>query len=141
LKLKSIFFFSLLLFLAACSKENNNTSEITTLSGLKYTDILTGSGPSPVPGDKVTIHYTGTLLDGKKFDSSKDRNQPYSFTIGSGGTLLGWEEGVLTMKVGGRRKLIIPPQLAYGERGVQGSIPPHATVVFEIELLSISQPE
>lgn len=123
-----------------CSKKENS-GEITTPSGLKYTDIVIGTGESPLPGQKVTIHYTGTLLDGKKFDSSKDRMTPYSFTLGAGQTLAGWEEGVVTMKVGGKRKLIVPPNLAYGSTGVGKIIPPYATVVFEIELLDVKSPE
>lgn len=127
--------------LTGCSEEKKNTGEITTPSGLRYTDLALGTGESPKFGEKVTIHYTGFLMDGKKFDSSKDRYQPYSFIVGSGTTLGGWEEGVLTMKVGGKRKLIVPSGLAYGERGVQGAVPPNATVVFEIDLLSITPRE
>lgn len=125
---------------AGCSKDKTSTGEITTASGLKYTDLVVGKGLSPVPGQKVQIHYTGWTLDGKKFDSSKDRNKPYEFIVGSGTTVLGWEEGVLTMHEGGKRKLIVPPQLAYGERGVQGVIPPNSTVIFEIELLLVTNP-
>ena len=130
----------LAVIIAGCSKKENS-GEITTFSGLKYTDIVAGTGESPLPGQIVTIHYTGTLLDGRKFDSSKDRMTPYSFTLGAGQTLAGWEEGVVTMKVGGKRKLIIPPNLAYGSTGVGNVIPPNATVVFEIELLEIRSPE
>lgn len=127
---------------AGCSDDKNKTpGETTTASGLRYTDITVGTGPTPKFGEEVTIHYTGYLMDGKKFDSSRDRYTPYKFKVGSGGTLAGWEEGVLTMQVGGKRKLIIPSQLAYGERGVQNAVPPNATVVFEIELLNIKAPE
>lgn len=123
-----------------CSKKENS-GEITTSSGLKYADIVIGTGESPLPGQIVTIHYTGMLLDGKQFDSSRDRMTPYSFTLGAGQTLAGWEEGVVTMKVGGKRKLIVPPNLAYGSTGVGKTIPPYATVVFEIELLDVKSPE
>lgn len=130
-----------LILIAGCSKKNEDSSYIVTASGLKYTDMVTGTGPSPVPGVDVTIHYTGTLLDGKKFDSTRDRNKPHTFTIGLGQALAGWDEGIMSMKVGGKRKLIIPPDLAYGPRGVAGVIPPNATVIFEIELLDISDPK
>lgn len=111
--------------------------EITTPSGLKYVDIVEGTGASPQPGQKVTVHYTGTLEDGKKFDSSLDRGQPFIFQIGVGQVIRGWDEGVMTMKVGGKRRLTIPPQLGYGVRGAGGVIPPNATLVFEVELLDV----
>lgn len=135
IKILSLFVF--LLILSGCSEEKKNTGETVTATGLRYTEIAIGTGETPKFGEKVTIHYTGYLMDGKKFDSSKDRYKAYTFKVGSGTTLKGWEEGVLTMKVGGKRRLVVPSELAYGERGVQGSIPPNATVVFEIELLSI----
>lgn len=109
---------------------------MTTQSGLKYEDIVVGTGPSPQPGQEVTVHYTGTLDTGTKFDSSLDRGQPFTFKIGVGQVIKGWDEGVMTMKVGGKRKLVIPPQLGYGARGV-GPIPPNATLFFEVELLGI----
>jgi peptidylprolyl isomerase len=112
--------------------------EITTESGLKYVDLKTGEGASPKKGQTVTVHYTGTLHDGKKFDSSVDRNQPFSFTIGIGQVIKGWDEGLMTMKVGGKRKLTIPPELGYGSRGAGNVIPPNATLIFEVELLEIA---
>lgn len=112
-------------------------AEQTTPSGLKYTDEVEGTGASPQRGQTVTVHYTGTLTDGKKFDSSRDRNQPFSFTIGIGQVIKGWDEGVATMKVGGKRKLTIPAELGYGSRGAGGVIPPNATLLFDVELISI----
>ncbi|MCE2674188.1 MAG: FKBP-type peptidyl-prolyl cis-trans isomerase [Microcystis aeruginosa K13-05] len=110
---------------------------VTTDSGLKYIDIVEGTGESPQKGQKVTVHYTGTLTDGKKFDSSKDRNQPFTFTIGVGQVIKGWDEGVASMKVGGQRTLIIPPELGYGARGAGGVIPANATLLFDVELLGV----
>lgn len=110
---------------------------MTTDSGLKYEDIVAGTGESPKTGQQVTVHYTGTLEDGRKFDSSVDRGQPFTFTIGVGQVIKGWDEGVMSMKVGGKRKLVIPPNLGYGARGAGGVIPPNATLVFDVELLGI----
>jgi peptidylprolyl isomerase len=110
---------------------------VTTASGLQYEDIIVGTGDSPTSGKSVTVHYTGTLEDGTKFDSSRDRNQPFVFPIGMGRVIKGWDEGVMTMKVGGRRKLIIPANLAYGSRGAGGVIPPNATLIFDVELLGV----
>jgi hypothetical protein len=109
--------------------------EITTPSGLRYVDLVEGTGASPKPGQQVTVHYTGTLENGTKFDSSVDRNEPFVFPIGMGRVIKGWDEGVMTMKIGGKRKLIIPPDLGYGSRGAGGVIPPNATLIFEVELL------
>jgi peptidylprolyl isomerase len=111
---------------------------VTTPSGLKYEDIVVGTGASPQSGQEVTVHYTGTLEDGTKFDSSVDRGEPFKFPIGVGRVIKGWDEGVMTMKVGGKRKLVIPPQLGYGSRGAGGVIPPNATLVFEVELLGVN---
>ncbi len=106
-------------------------------SGLHYEDLAEGEGPVAGPGQQVSVHYTGWLEDGTKFDSSVDRNQPFQFALGKGMVIRGWDEGVAGMKVGGKRKLTIPPHLAYGSRGAGGVIPPNATLIFEVELLDI----
>jgi len=113
------------------------SEEITTPSGLKYIDTEVGSGDLPQTGQGVVVHYTGTLEDGTKFDSSVDRNKPFSFTLGIGRVIQGWDEGVATMKVGGKRRLTIPSDLGYGARGAGGVIPPNATLIFDVELLEI----
>lgn len=117
-------------------KETKMEALQTTESGLQYTDIVEGTGASPQTGQTVTVHYTGTLQDGTKFDSSRDRGQPFKFKIGVGQVIKGWDEGVSTMKVGGRRQLVVPPQLGYGSRGI-GPIPPNSTLIFDVELLKV----
>lgn len=112
-------------------------SEITTDSGLKYDDTVVGNGDEASAGQTVSVHYTGWLEDGSKFDSSKDRNAPFNFKLGAGMVIRGWDEGVQGMKVGGTRKLTIPSELGYGTRGAGNVIPPNATLIFEVELLEI----
>jgi len=108
-----------------------------TASGLIIEELVVGDGAHAQPGQQVTVHYTGWLTDGAKFDSSKDRNDPFVFPLGGRRVIAGWDEGVQGMKVGGTRKLTIPPQLGYGARGAGGVIPPNATLIFEVELLAI----
>ncbi|MBZ0093168.1 MAG: FKBP-type peptidyl-prolyl cis-trans isomerase [Sulfuricellaceae bacterium] len=112
-------------------------AEVSNESGLVYEDLSEGSGETAVAGQTVEVHYTGWLTDGTKFDSSKDRNQPFQFPLGAGHVIRGWDEGVQGMKVGGVRKLTIPPRLGYGARGAGGVIPPNASLVFEVELLAL----
>jgi len=106
-------------------------------SGLQFKDTKVGDGVSPKKGQTVIVHYTGRLTDGQVFDSSHKRNDPFKFQIGVGQVIKGWDEGVITMKVGGTRTLIIPPELGYGARGAGSSIPPHATLEFDVELLGV----
>ena len=108
-----------------------------TATELKTVDETVGTGDEAVEGKEVTLHYTGTLVDGKKFDSSRDRNEPFTFRLGAGMVIPGWEQGIKGMKVGGKRKLTIPPQLGYGERGAGGVIPRNATLLFDVELLGV----
>lgn len=122
---------------AAPSDECQEGVQITTESGLQYEDTLCGDGEEAERGSSVLVHYTGTLEDGTKFDSSKDRNQPFPFTIGEGQVIAGWEEGVAGMQEGGTRVLTIPSELGYGESGFPPVIPPDATLLFEIELLRV----
>ena len=110
--------------------------EITTPSGLKYTDLVVGTGATPLKGQTVTVHYTGTLTNGKKFDSSVDRGRPADFRIGVGSVIKGWDEALMTMKVGGKRKLVIPPALGYGPEGTP-TIPGNSTLIFDVELLGV----
>jgi FKBP-type peptidyl-prolyl cis-trans isomerase FkpA len=109
----------------------------TTPSGLQYDDLVVGEGAAARSGQYVTVHYTGWLEDGKKFDSSLDRGDPFAFNLGKGQVIAGWDEGVQGMKVGGKRKLTIPPDLGYGQFGAGGVIPPNATLLFEVELLGV----
>lgn len=125
-----------------CASEVRGGNKVVkTSSGLQYEEIKPGTGKSPKKGDTVVVHYTGWLTDGTKFDSSVDRGKPFEFAIGMGNVIQGWDEGVMTMKIGGKRKLTIPGNLAYGAQGIkQGSkwiIPPNATLVFDVELLNI----
>lgn len=124
---------------AADNKETKNMADqtVTTESGLKYVDMVVGTGRQPEVGDTASVHYTGWLADGKKFDSSVDRKEPFSFRVGAGQVIKGWDEGVMGMKIGGKRKLTIPPQLGYGARGAGGVIPPNATLTFDVELLDL----
>lgn len=112
-----------------------NQKVVKTPTGLQYYDMDPGKGPSPRAGSKVYVHYTGWLLDKTKFDSSLDRGQPFSFTLGAGQVIRGWDEGVASMKVGGKRRLVIPASLGYGQAGAGGTIPPNATLVFDVQLL------
>jgi peptidylprolyl isomerase len=128
------------LFAMNTESENESAEDelVTTSSGLQYVELEEGEGASPEKGQTVVVHYTGKLEDGTVFDSSRDRNRPFSFKLGAGQVIKGWDEGIASMKVGGRRRLIIPPELGYGSRGAGGVIPPNATLTFDVELLRIS---
>ena len=119
------------------SSDSKGGKGVTSKTGLMYTDEKEGTGAAAKAGDTVAVHYTGWLKDGTKFDSSRDRGEPFSFTLGKGRVIKGWDEGVAGMKVGGKRKLIIPPELGYGEKGFPGAIPANAQLTFDIELLQI----
>lgn len=119
------------------SDNNTDRHEITTSSGLTYVDEVIGNGEVAVAGKTATVHYTGWLVNGTQFDSSVDRGQPFSFRLGVGQVIKGWDEGVQGMKVGGKRKLTIPANLGYGARGAGSIIPPHATLIFDVELLGV----
>jgi FKBP-type peptidyl-prolyl cis-trans isomerase FkpA len=112
-------------------------ASIKTASGLTIEDLVVGNGDTAAAGQRVSVHYTGWTTDGKKFDSSKDRGQAFIFSLGRGEVIRGWDEGVTGMKVGGKRKLTIPPELGYGSRGAGKVIPPNATLLFEVELLAV----
>jgi FKBP-type peptidyl-prolyl cis-trans isomerase len=134
-KMRRILLLVAAIAVVGCSGDKSG-EEMMTDSGLKYVDMKVGDGESPQAGQLVTVHYTGWLEDGTKFDSSVDKNRPFEFTIGAGRVIKGWDEGVMTMKVGGKRKLTIPSELGYGARGI-GPIPPNSTLIFEVELLAI----
>ncbi|NGZ09940.1 MAG: FKBP-type peptidyl-prolyl cis-trans isomerase [Nitrospira sp. LK70] len=119
------------------SGQQSTGQEITTSSGLKYVDQVVGTGDVAIAGKTANVHYTGWLENGKKFDSSVDRGQPFSFPLGAGRVIKGWDEGVQGMKVGGKRKLTVPSELGYGSRGASGVIPPNATLIFDVELLGL----
>lgn len=145
----SYYFVITVIFLLTCTKEEKvsiPTDKPTvieesvynqTASGLKYAVIQEGSGDTAGAGHSVTVHYSGWLTDGKRFDSSVLRQKPFTFELGAGNVIAGWEEGIAGMKEGGIRQLVIPPDLAYGERGAAGVIPPNATLVFEVQLLEV----
>ena len=152
LVLQAAFSVALLAAVAACTKKEAAPDAGNPAAGapaaqtaptgkeggdLKIEEVKAGTGAEATPGKIVTVHYTGTLTDGKKFDSSLDRGQPFEFTLGAGQVIQGWDKGVAGMKVGGKRKLTIPPQLGYGERGAGGVIPPNATLIFDVELLGV----
>ena len=147
MKPRYIALFAFFAVLAAVSgraqTDNSSPTKVTgkskkTPSGAEYWDITTGTGATASAGKTVTVHYTGWLAkDGKKFDSSVDRGQPFMFQLGAGQVIKGWDEGVSGMKVGGKRQLRIPPELGYGARGAGGVIPPNATLIFDVELLGV----
>jgi len=137
----SVMVFVAILFAPGVASAQNIGKVVSTPSGLQIIDTKIGTGPSPKPGQICVMHYTGWLYEngqkGKKFDSSVDRNEPFEFPIGQHRVIAGWDEGVATMKVGGKRTLIIPPALGYGARGAGGVIPPNATLIFDVQLLAV----
>jgi FKBP-type peptidyl-prolyl cis-trans isomerase len=123
---------------ATTQSPGSGANQVVTQSGLKYEDLVTGTGTAAKVGDTISVHYTGTLEDGTKFDSSVDRGTPYEFTLGQGRVIPGWEEGIQGMQVGGKRRLTIPPDLGYGANGYPPVIPGNATLIFDIELLAVN---
>ena len=138
--LKMLYWVIPLLMIAGIACGGTETITMTTESGLQIEALVFGTGDEAQAGSTVSVHYTGWLADGTKFDSSLDRGTPFEFVLGRGQVIPGWDEGVASMKVGGKRKLTIPPELAYGDRGAGSVIPPGATLVFEVELLEVRQP-
>ena len=139
IKLSGAVLLAMICVMPADAAETKVSKMTTTDSGLKYVDVVVGTGASPTRGKQVKVHYTGTLENGTKFDSSVDRKKPFSFIIGVGQVIKGWDEGVMGMKVGGKRKLVIPANLGYGARGAGGVIPPNATLLFDVELLDVQK--
>lgn len=139
IKMSSVILLAILCAMPVHAAETKVNKMMTTDSGLKYVDVVVGKGASPTRGKQVKVHYTGTLENGTKFDSSVDRRQPFSFIIGVGQVIKGWDEGVMGMKAGGKRKLVIPANLGYGARGAGGVIPPNATLLFDVELLDVQK--
>ncbi|MCH7858714.1 MAG: FKBP-type peptidyl-prolyl cis-trans isomerase [Candidatus Marinimicrobia bacterium] len=141
----TFFFMALVFIIGGCgSKDETNGplevivgESVTTATGLIYVVQVIGGGAAPTAGKQVTVHYTGTLTDGTKFDSSVDRGEPFSFIIGVGQVIKGWDEGIMLMRVGGQRTLTIPPHLAYGDREIPGVIPAGSTLIFDVELLAV----
>lgn len=134
-------YLTFIVLLTMCSISFSQSDTNTTSSGLKYIVMEEGNGPDAIPGKAVEVHYSGYLLDGKKFDSSVDRNEPIMFVLGAGQVIKGWEEGIAMMNTGDKMRLIIPSDLAYGKKGAGDIIPPDATLVFDVELVSVSDPK